>query len=82
MKFSAGIVTLASLAAAAPAVSDPKLDVKLEMQGNSKVKAVITNAGAQAVKILRTGSILDNSVPVKKASVVGASKIIFFTNLE
>lgn len=71
MKFAASIATLASLAAAAP-TANPQLSVKLELQDNSRVKAVVSNPGKENVKVLKTGSILDN-VPVQKASVSGAS---------
>jgi deuterolysin len=76
MKFSASIATLVSLAAAAPGavpVNSNGVDVKLELQDNSKVKAVLTNSGKDNIKVLKTGSILDDT-PVKKASVSGSSK--------
>ncbi|KAJ6787745.1 hypothetical protein PWT90_04004 [Aphanocladium album] len=59
MKFTTSLLTLASLAAAAPAGEESPLDVKLEMSGNSAVKATITNVGKENLKLLRAGSILD-----------------------
>lgn len=70
MKFLAGFVALASMAAAAP---NPRggptpLDVQLEMAGNSAVKATITNNGKNNLKVLKTGTIFDSSA-VEKATV-------------
>ncbi|KAJ3496146.1 hypothetical protein NLG97_g2869 [Lecanicillium saksenae] len=68
MKFTTGLLALASVAAAAPAGEESPLDVKLEMSGNSAVKAVITNVGKENLKLLRTGSILDK-IATQKATV-------------
>ncbi|KAK2592334.1 hypothetical protein QQS21_009953 [Conoideocrella luteorostrata] len=70
MKFLAGLAALVSLAAAAPQAPTP-LDVKLEMTGNSAVKATITNNGKNNLKIFRTGTILDSSA-VQKTRITGA----------
>lgn len=84
MKFFS-FAALASLAAAAPSVvpSSP-LDVKLEMQDNSIVKAVVTNAGSESVQVVKTGSIFDNR-RVQKADVSNASMLplilVFFSLL-
>lgn len=59
MKFSTSLLALASVAAAAPAGEGSPLEVKIEMSGNSAVKAVITNVGKENLKLLRAGSILD-----------------------
>ena len=70
MKLFAGLA-LASLAVAAPAVhkrAPTPLDVKLELQGNSKVKAIITNNGKNNLKVLKSGTFLDTSA-VEKAQV-------------
>ncbi|KAK2601778.1 hypothetical protein QQS21_004662 [Conoideocrella luteorostrata] len=69
MKFFASVATIATLAAAAPkARFTTSLDVKLELQENSRVKATVTNPGQESLKVLKTGSILDAS-PVQKVSV-------------
>lgn len=76
MKFLAGLA-LASLAFAAPAVQKQRaptpLDVKLELQGNSKVKAIITNHGKNNLKVLKSGTFLDNSA-VEKAQVFSGGR--------
>ena len=68
MKFLAGLAALASLAAAAPHGGPTPLDVKLEMNGNSAVKATITNNGKNNLKVLKVGTIFDTSA-VEKATV-------------
>ncbi|CAH0058870.1 unnamed protein product [Clonostachys solani] len=72
MKFSS-ILSLASLASAAPYFhsnegSPDALSVKLEMVGNSDVKASITNNGNSKLRLLKTGTILGNT-PVEKVQV-------------
>lgn len=67
MKFAA----LAALVAAAPNVENrgpSPFEVKLEMLGNSEVKATFMNKGKNNLKVLKTGSILDSS-HVEKAKV-------------
>lgn len=70
MKF----LPLVSLAVIASAVvvditkRDSPLDVKLEMVGNTAVKAAITNTGDSDLKIFKTGTFLDNSA-VEKVEV-------------
>ncbi|KAJ3498895.1 hypothetical protein NLG97_g756 [Lecanicillium saksenae] len=82
MKFSAGLVALASLATALPGpAQNPGINVRLEAQGSSKVKAVVTNSGSSSVKILKTGSILDD-LPVQKASVSGANGNVAFEGVK
>jgi hypothetical protein len=44
------------------------LDVKLEMQGNSEVKAVVTNNADRSLKLLKVGTLLD-SIPIEKVAV-------------
>ncbi len=70
MKFLAGLVALASVAAAAPSPrgGPTPLDVQLEMAGNSAVKATITNNGKNNLKVLKAGTIFDSSA-VEKATV-------------
>lgn len=71
MKYITIASCLASLAAGASVDvtkrSSP-LDVELEKLGNSVVKAVITNNGAEAIQILKTGSIFDD-LAVEKTEV-------------
>lgn len=44
------------------------LTVNVETVGNSAVKASITNTGAEPLKLLKTGSVLD-SLAVEKAEI-------------
>ncbi|KAG6023456.1 hypothetical protein E4U19_004349 [Claviceps sp. Clav32 group G5] len=67
MKFAASLVALFSLAAAAPQAPTP-LDVKLEMAGNSAVKATITNNGKTDLKVFKTGTIFDDAA-IQKARI-------------
>lgn len=70
MKFLS-LVSLATMALAAPSVekrAPTPLDVKLEMVGNSEVKATVTNTGKSNLKVFKTGTILD-SAPIEKAQV-------------
>lgn len=60
MKLLAGLAALVSLGATAPQAPTP-IDVQLQMDGNSAVKATITNNGKDDLKIFRTGTILDKS---------------------
>lgn len=48
-------------------------DVQLEMMGNTTVKVKVTNNGAESLKILKAGTILDNS-PVEKIKVFQAGE--------
>lgn len=70
MKFLS-LLSLATAAMAAPSTgkrAPSPLDVKLEMVGNSGVKATFTNTGSKSLKVFRTGTILDFA-PVEKAHV-------------
>lgn len=49
------------------------LEVQLEMVGNTAVKASITNAGSTALKVFKTGSILDSNA-VEKVKVYQGGK--------
>ncbi|KAG6041482.1 hypothetical protein E4U41_004059 [Claviceps citrina] len=69
MKFITSFAALLCLAAAAPEAPTP-LDVKLEMAGNSAVKATITNNGKENLKVFKTGTILDKAA-IQKAHVIG-----------
>jgi hypothetical protein len=50
------------------------LDVKLEMQGNSEVKIVVTNNAERSLKLLKVGTLLD-SIPVEKVAVSSKGKL-------
>ncbi|KAJ3565827.1 hypothetical protein NPX13_g7353 [Xylaria arbuscula] len=78
MKFLGNVALLASLASAASMGKRAEpLNVQIEQVGNSKVKATITNTGADALKLLKVGSILD-SAPVEKVKVFqGSNKVDF-----
>lgn len=49
------------------------LDVKLEMTGNTAVKAIITNNGADDLKIFKTGTLLED-IPTEKINVFQAGE--------
>ncbi|KPM39605.1 Neutral protease 2 [Neonectria ditissima] len=79
MKLLAGLA-LASLVVAAPAVyrrAPTGLGVELQMQGNSKVKAIITNNGKNNLKVLKSGTFLDTSA-VEKAQVFSTNGTVPF----
>ncbi|KAI0459187.1 neutral protease 2-like protein [Xylaria acuta] len=78
MKFLGNIALLASLASAASMGKRASpLDVQIEKVGNSGLKATITNTGAEDLKVLKTGTILD-SAPVEKVQVFqGSSRLDF-----
>ncbi|KAJ6788301.1 hypothetical protein PWT90_07729 [Aphanocladium album] len=44
------------------------LDVKIQMNGNSQIKAILTNTGDEPLRLLKVGTLLDES-PVEKAKV-------------
>ncbi|KAI2782786.1 metallo proteinase [Daldinia loculata] len=81
MKFTTGI---SLFAAAASALSvdlnkrDSPLDVKLEMVGNTAVKASITNTGASDLKVFKTGTFLDENAATEKVAIYqGGNKVQF-----
>ncbi|KAI1122993.1 neutral protease [Nemania abortiva] len=68
MKFFAGATLFASVASAASisnAKHDSPLDVKIEMVGNSGIKASITNTGTADLKVFKTGTLLDKAATEK-----------------
>lgn len=78
MKFFTGLA-FASLALAAPTAekrAPTPLNVKLELEGNSKVKATLTNNGKSNLKVLKSGTLLDSSA-VEKAQVFSESMLLF-----
>lgn len=78
MKFFTGL-SVAALVSAASAVSlnlnkrDSPLDVKLEMVGNTEVKATVTNTGADNLKLYKAGSLLDTAA-VEKVEIYNAGR--------
>ncbi|KAJ3563240.1 hypothetical protein NPX13_g8268 [Xylaria arbuscula] len=80
MKFLAGATLLASVASAA-SVGNAKraspLDVKIEMVGNSGIKASITNTGASDLKVFKTGSLLDSTATEKVKVYQGKNQVQF-----
>lgn len=68
MKFTAFVCLCASLASATPTTlhrRDAPISVRLEMIGNTAVKAVITNNGPEDLKIFKTGTFLEDSATEK-----------------
>ncbi|KAH7324206.1 Deuterolysin metalloprotease family-domain-containing protein [Stachybotrys elegans] len=80
MKFFVGLTALVSLALAAPSKAPTPLDVKLEKIGNSQVKATVTNNGKNALKLFKSGTLLD-SVANEKAIVTSGSETLEFDGL-
>ncbi|KAI1129856.1 neutral protease [Nemania abortiva] len=80
MKFVAAVSALATVASAATiGIGKPvsPLDVKIEMVGNTSVKASITNNGFEDLKLFKTGTFLDKK-PTEKVKVSqGNSKVAF-----
>jgi len=62
------VSALAAVASCASVELDKRaspLDVKIEMVGNSLVRASVTNTGGSALKLFKTGSILGGDVVEK-----------------
>ncbi|KAI1736390.1 neutral protease [Xylaria scruposa] len=80
MKFAAAVSALATISSAASiSIGKPisPLDVKIEMVGNTGVKASITNKSTEDLKVFKTGSFLDKR-PTEKVKVSkGKSKVPF-----
>ncbi|KAI1358770.1 metallo proteinase [Xylaria arbuscula] len=82
MKSVAIASCLAALATAA-AVNvreESPLSVSIEQVGNSEVKATITNTGDVALRVVRTGSILDTA-PVEKVKITQAESKVAFNGI-
>ncbi|KAI1396789.1 Deuterolysin metalloprotease family-domain-containing protein [Hypoxylon fuscum] len=81
MKFTAGVSLFAAVASAISVdltKRDSPLDVKLEMVGNTAVKASITNTGASDLKVFKTGTFLDENSPTEKVAIYqGNSQLEF-----
>ncbi|KAH7047355.1 Deuterolysin metalloprotease family-domain-containing protein [Macrophomina phaseolina] len=84
MKFSAGFSLVMAAMASATAINlnkrDTPLDVKLEMISNSEVKATVTNKGLSALKLYKTGTILDQA-PVEKVEINSAAAPVNFDGI-
>lgn len=66
MKLLTALATVITAAAAAPSLKTPSnVDVKLEIVGNSEVKATIANNGKDDIRIFKPGTILDKSAVQK-----------------
>ncbi|KAJ8110426.1 hypothetical protein ONZ43_g5872 [Nemania bipapillata] len=80
MKLIAAVSALTTAASAATiGVNKPvsPLDVKIEMVGNTGVKASITNTGLEDLKVFKTGTFLDKR-PTEKVKVTqGKSRVTF-----
>ncbi|KAH7311629.1 metallo-endopeptidase [Stachybotrys elegans] len=81
MKFIAGLAALVSVALAAPSRAPTPLDIKLEMVGNSAVKATVTNVGKNSLKLLKTGTFLDTSA-VERVTVTSDAKKLDFDGIK
>lgn len=70
MKFFTGLSLVASALAVRMDVTkrDSPLKVEIQSVGNSAVKAIVTNTGSEAIKLMKTGSILDQTA-VEKAEI-------------
>lgn len=70
MKFFTGLSLVASALAVRMDVTKRESPLKVEIQsaGNSAVKAVITNTGSEPIKLMKTGSVLDQTA-VEKAEI-------------
>ncbi|KAA8642049.1 hypothetical protein EYZ11_005587 [Aspergillus tanneri] len=82
MRFSsvAALAALASTASAAP-VNEPSLSVKLSQIDNSRVKAVITNAGKEDVEFVHLNFFRDQA-PVKKVAVYRGKNEVQFEGIK
>ncbi|KAK1777215.1 Deuterolysin metalloprotease family-domain-containing protein [Copromyces sp. CBS 386.78] len=83
MKFLAGLSLIASVASAMSVDLTQRggpLDVKIEVVGNTNVKASITNTGMEPLKVLKTGSILDTAA-VEKTQIFSSSGPVAFDGL-
>lgn len=77
MKAFAALTAFVSLAAASPVAlqqAPSPLVVGLEMAGNSKIQATVTNNGTSEIKLLKVGSLLD-SAAVEKTKVTAKGEL-------
>lgn len=81
MKFFTGLSLVASALAVRMDVTkrDSPLKVEIQSVGNSAVKAVITNTGSEPIKLMKTGSILDQTA-VEKAEIFSGGTYSFLSS--
>ncbi|KAG8156725.1 hypothetical protein KVR01_013330 [Diaporthe batatas] len=79
MKFFTGLSFVASALAVPMEVTrrDSPLKVEIQSVGNSAVKAVVTNTGSEPIKLMKTGSILDQTAVEKAEIFSGADQVAF-----
>ncbi|QDS76192.1 hypothetical protein FKW77_008203 [Venturia effusa] len=86
MKFTSQQFVIASLAALVSSKAirlnkrAPALDVKLSSQGNTVVKAIVTNTGASDVNLLNKGTFLDKAA-VEKVTVYSDETAVPFLGM-
>ncbi|KAI0163453.1 deuterolysin metalloprotease [Pestalotiopsis sp. NC0098] len=83
MYFSASLLSMVAVASAASVNLGRRatsLDVKLEMTGNTAVKAIISNNGADVLKIFKTGTLLAD-IPTEKINVFQADSKVDFEGI-
>ncbi|KAF7540336.1 hypothetical protein G7054_g1462 [Neopestalotiopsis clavispora] len=83
MHLAACLVSMAAVAKAVSVNLDRRalsLDVKLEMAGNTAVKAIITNNGADDLKIFKTGTLLED-IATEKINVFQADSKVSFEGI-
>jgi len=82
MKFATAVSALTTVASAA-SINIPNaspLDVKINMVGNTGVKATITNTGSKDLKVFKTGSFLDKT-PTEKVRVSQGKSAVPFSGV-
>ncbi|KAH8747167.1 Deuterolysin metalloprotease family-domain-containing protein [Diaporthe sp. PMI_573] len=79
MKFFTGLSLVASALAVRMDVTkrDSPLKVEIQSVGNSAVKAVVTNTGSEPIRLMKTGSILDQTAVEKAEIFSGADQVGF-----
>lgn len=79
MKFLTGLSLVASALAVRLDVTkrDSPLKVEIQSVGNSAVKAVVTNTGSEPIKLMKTGSILDQTA-IEKAEIFSGGTYTLF----
>ncbi|KAF2140763.1 uncharacterized protein K452DRAFT_288850 [Aplosporella prunicola CBS 121167] len=77
----AALVSLASSASLNLNKRESPLDVKLEMVGNTAVKATVTNNGATDLNLLKKGTFMD-SAPVEKVEIYSADSRVAFDGVK
>jgi deuterolysin len=86
MKISSQLA-VAALASYATAASvdvhkrETPLSVQLAATGNSEIKVKLTNNGEKTLNLLRTGTLLDEQLPVEKVQMYGTGGSKFATPL-